>query len=191
MCVLKSSAEGIRRKHDAQIRDQKEVDHHMPTNLLKLIASYPNNLQANTNVPSPVAQVHQAVRITRLVRFQSQDLIQAAPTWEVPQSSNWASIFASEALVKLHGAPPVAFSAQYRELLDLNKSAAPTDEEDADHQRYRNPAEKQWHVFQHEGFAETGSDWLKFDLRASERTMRQRRPDTMDWSALLDLQYVW
>jgi hypothetical protein len=173
----------------AQIRDQREIDGHLPTNLLKFISDYPADLQLNLNRPSPNASLATVARVRRAARFNSRDLIRSAGTWDVPRSRSWATIFPMRALTQPDGSPTVAFSNTYKKLLNLRASGASTIDDEGDEdpsmQRYKDSADKEWMAFKEVGFAASDGTKLKFDLRESERTSRRKKHETMDWSARL------
>lgn len=152
---------------------------------------YPETLNLDYNVDAPPrlpagAQTEEVVRIRRLARFHSRNLIASAGTWEVPRSIDWELLFpAGDAP---HGTPKIGepastvYSAQYRHLLNIRSGAfLDDDDEDGEYTRYKSLVDKEWHKFGELGFRDVEPGKLQFDLSEGERNRATSKRDTLDW----------
>ncbi|SCZ91004.1 BZ3500_MvSof-1268-A1-R1_Chr1-3g02467 [Microbotryum saponariae] len=176
------------------IRNQQAAEGSLPTHLEKHIIGYPQTLNINYSNGRAVsrlatgARVEEVVRIRRLTRFHSRNLIASAGTWSVPNSSDWALFFPrgyrNKSLAAPSSANPPAtqYTPHFRHLLNIRGNNLFDDEDDdGELQRYKSTVEKDWSKFGELGFKDVEAGKLEFDLTESERTAPIQKRDTMDW----------
>lgn len=149
----------------------------VPTKLKIFVQDYPKNLPPPNSAIRPDAQLREVRRASRLTRFYTQDLIQAAGTWQVPRSKAWNALYPMTRDSNKANLP--VFAGTYKHLLNIHTDEPETD----DNQRYRSTVEKDWADFATAGFSPEPQDKLKFDLNESAR-QRHRGPQrvTRNWN---------
>ena len=188
-----------------QLRNQQVIDGRLPTHLEPFILGYPSilNISSRTGgAPKPPkgGRVEEVLRIRRLTRFHSRNLIASAGTWEVPRSLDWSlffpsptstprnskSLVSSTSNLSLSSPLPV-YTAYYRHLLNIRSHSFNDEEYDeGDLQRYSSVVEKEWGRFGELGFKEVDGKSLEFDLTEGERKAVKQRPMTMEWNEFAD-----
>ncbi|SCV68870.1 BQ2448_991 [Microbotryum intermedium] len=188
------------------IRNQQAAEGALPTHLEKHIIGYPQTLNINYGTGRGAsklatgARVEEVVRVRRLTRFHSRNLIASAGpltsasflpllrTWSVPNSSDWALLFPRGYRNKTVAAPsstnPPAtqYTPYFRHLLNIRGNNLFDDEDDdGELQRYKSTVEKDWSKFGELGFKDVEASKLEFDLTESERHAPIRKRETMDW----------
>lgn len=139
------------------------------------------------------ARVEEVMRVRRLTRFHSRNLIASAGTWEVPLSEDWSSFFApraalSSSTASISHALPL-YTPGYRHLLNIRPHSFNDEDYDQDEgelQRHRTLVERDWSRFGQRGFQEIEARTLEFDLTEGERNKIKARPVTMTWGTFAD-----
>ncbi|GAA6062080.1 hypothetical protein JCM10212_006503 [Sporobolomyces blumeae] len=175
----------------AYIRDQ-QADAPLPTFLERFIVGYPAILNisydgAGPRVPDG-ARTEEVMRVRRLTRFHSRNLIASAGTWDVPHAASWQLFFnpnqpPSPGKPTSSGSLP-AYTSTYRHLLNIRSTSGLDDEfeDESEMGRYRTRVDKEWSKFGELGFSDVDSKKLEFDLTESERAPVNVRRETMDWT---------
>lgn len=123
----------------AFIRDQGATTQ-LPTRLERFVADYPAHLNVGYGAHEAPrvargARVEEVLRVRRLTRFHSRNLIQSAGTWEVPGGREWGLMFpptAGGGQVGAAGAGQAlpTYTAYYKHLLNIRYNPLLDDEDD-------------------------------------------------------------
>lgn len=172
----------------AFIRDQKATSGQIPTHLENFISTYPPPLNSKISAGTRIEEV---TRVRRLARFHSNNLIQSAGTWTVPESNDWDLFFPTSNLASLTASTSSAapslpiFTPQYKHLLNIrSNSNLEYDDDDGDMQRFKSVVERDWGKFGELGFRSLEIEKLQFDLSEGERKKIRDKHSTMDWVGL-------
>ncbi|GAA5827054.1 hypothetical protein JCM11251_002224 [Rhodosporidiobolus azoricus] len=166
------------------LRDQ-QAEGPLPTFLERFIVGYPATLNISyTNSPPTIpkgARVEEVMRVKRLTRFHSRNLVQQSATWEVPHSNHWKLFFDPT-----DPSSKPAYTASYRHLLNIRSNHGLEDgggyDDEGEMQKFKSGIEKEWAKFGDLGFSDVDSKKLEFDLTEGERAQMKKKRDTLDWS---------
>ena len=127
----------------AFVRDQQAHVGQLPTKLARFVEDYPVHLNVGYGAHEPPrvargARVEEVLRVRRLTRFHSRNLVQSAGSWEVPGGREWGLFFPpgaqadSGALVGNGAAGQVlpTYTAYYRHLLNIRHNPLLDDDDD-------------------------------------------------------------
>lgn len=165
----------------AFIRDQKATSGQIPTHLENFISTYP---PASNSKISAGIRMEEVTRVRRLARFHSNNLIQSAGTWTVPESNDWDLFFPPKNLAaSTSSTPPLPiFTPHYKHLLNIRaNSNLQYDDDDGAMQRFKSVVERDWGKFGELGFQSLEIEKLQFDLSEGERKKIRDKHSTMDW----------
>ncbi|GAA5898684.1 hypothetical protein JCM6882_000896 [Rhodosporidiobolus microsporus] len=166
------------------LRDQ-QADAHLPTFLERFVSGYPATLNISyTNAAPQIpkgARVEEVMRVKRLTRFHSRNLIQQSGIWEVPHSKDWKLFFDPA-----DPASKPVYTASYRHLLNIRSNHGLEDgggyDDEGEMQKFKSGIEKDWAKFGELGFQDVDSKKLEFDLTEGERAQVVQKRETLDWS---------
>ncbi|BGP67094.1 hypothetical protein RTG_00488 [Rhodotorula toruloides ATCC 204091] len=164
------------------IRNQ-QAEGALPTFLERFITGYPDTLGLSYDNSRPQlpkgAPVEEVMRVKRVTRFHSRNLIQQAATWEVPYSNDW-KLFLAPASSTSPDQP--VYAPSYRHLLNIRDGLVDDEDDALEMQRFRSLVDKEWAQFGQKGFQDVDAKKLEFDLTEGEREAVKRKRDTLDWS---------